>query len=246
MKFKIWTAFGMLTLGLVLSGAQVHAGFFDIFRADLKFKLVVDRTEGLSVGDAVEFEDEAGRRQAIGRISAIAPAGAGQPVLAVTIDARHKDLVRQGSRVVVDRPWMTGGTVRVYIVTPADQADSPPLPSEAVVVARTAAAETAEQVLGRVQVFVDSLIGRSREYLERLRAEIDRGDLDRFVDQLKDTARIVGRYTREQKEKFATEVLPQMERLMDSARRRFEQLKDPHKGEELEREFKRIKEELAV
>ena len=246
MKFKIWTAVVMLTLGLVLTGARAHAGFFDIFRSDLKFKLVVDRTDGLSVGDAVAFEDEAGQRQAIGRITAIFPAGAAQPVLAIAIDARHKDRVRQGSRVIIDRPWTADGAAHLYIVTPADQADSPPLPSEAVVTARTAAAEKTEQLLGRVRVFMDSLIERSREYLERLQTEIDGGEFDRFVDQLKDTARIVGRYSREQKEKFATQVLPELERLMDSARRRFEQLKDPHKGEELEREFKRIKEELAV
>lgn len=53
-------------------------------------------------------------------------------------------------------------------------------------------------------------------------------------------------HTREQKDRFAREVLPELERLMEDARRRFDQMKDPQRGEELEREFRRIQEALAV
>ena len=45
---------------------------------------------------------------------------------------------------------------------------------------------------------------------------------------------------------FRKEILPELERLMESARQRFKEQPDPQQEEKLEREFKRLKEELSV
>lgn len=243
-RFRFVTV--LCLLGLWLFVPTARAGFFDFLRSDLEFRLLVETTEGLAVGDPVAFEDGDGRRETVGRIAAIPDDRGGAPVVTVRVDAEHKDRVRAGSRVIVDRPLVGEEKARVYIVTPPEQAESPPLRSGAVVVARSAVAEKAEQVMGQVQSFIESLLGRSRRYLERLRQEIDRGEVDRFMERLRETARTVGGYTRAQKERFEREVLPELERLMEEARHRFEELKEPRRGEELEREFLRLKEELAV
>ena len=236
----------LLALGLWLGAANASAGFLDIFRPDLKFDLMVDRTEGLKVGDAVELQNETGQEQVIGRIDAIPDARGGQPLVKIRIQSRYKDQVRAGSRVVVDRPWLQDRAVRIYIVTPADQVASEPLRSGAVVPSHSAVADKTARMAGRVQAFMETLLERSREYLDHLRSEVDQGNFDQFLDRLKDTARTVTRYTREQKERFTREILPELERMMESARKHFEQMRDPRKEEELEQEFKRLKEELAV
>ncbi len=246
MNHSIRIAAVLLALGIVFPGGRAHAGLLDIFRSDLELTLVVDRTEGLRTGDAVEFQDETGRRQAIGRIAAIPDDGGGQPVVSVRIDARYKDRVRTGSRAVVDRSWAGEGPARIYIVTPEDQAASPPLRSGAVMRAQSLAADRAARIAGRVQAFMEKLLERSREYLDQLRSEVDRGNLDKFKDQLGKMAGAVSRYTREQKERFTREVLPELERIMESARRRFKAMQDPEKQKELEREYQRIKEGLAA
>ncbi len=245
MKPRLLTA-ALMMAGLLTVGAPAQAGLLDVFRADLAFTLVVDRSEGLRVGDPVEFEDESGRREVIGRIAAIPDSRGGEPVASIRIDARHKERVRSGSRVIIDRPAMADAAVRIYIVTPEDRRDAEPLRSGALMLARTPVDEKAERVAGQVRVFMERLLDRSRQYLDRLKAEIDDGQLDRFMEQLEETARAVSRYSQEQKERFAKEVLPELERLMESARKRFQDQPDPQRQEDLEREFKRLKEELSV
>jgi ABC-type transporter Mla subunit MlaD len=236
----------LLTVGLLLIDAPARAGLMDIFRSDLAFTLVVDRADGLRTGDPVEFENADGRREVIGRIDAIPDPGGGDPVVSIRIEARHKERVRAGSRVVLDRPWMGDGAARIYIVTPEEARDTEPMRSGAVVQARTPAAEKAERMAGQVQILMEQLLDRSRQYLDRLKTEIDGGQWDRFMDQLEDTARTVERYSREQKERFSKEILPELERLMESARQRFRENPDPQREEKMEREYKRLKEELSV
>ena len=246
MRHRLNVAAVLLALGLCLGAANASAGFLDIFRPDLKFDLMVDRTEGLKVGDAVEFQNETGQRQVIGRIDAVPDARGGQPLVKIRIQSRHKDQVRAGSRVVVDRPWLGERTVRIYIVTPMDQAASEPLRSGAVVQSRSAVADKTARMADRVQALMETFLERSREYLDHLRSEVDQGHFDQFMDRLKDTARAVTRYTREQKDRFTREILPELERMMESARKHFQETHDPRKGEELEKAYKRLKEELAV
>jgi hypothetical protein len=231
---------------LLTAGAPARAGLLDIFRSDLEFTLVVDRTDGLRAGDPVELEESDGRRELIGRIDAIPDSGGGDPVVAIRIDARHKERVRAGSRVVVDRPWMSEGPARIYIVTPSGHEDAEPLRSGAVVMARSPAAEKAERVAEQVQRFMEALGDRSRESLDHLKKEIEGGRLDRFMEQLNEGARAAEKYSREQKERFAKEILPELERLMESARQRFRERPDPEQEKKLEQEFKRLKEELSV
>jgi hypothetical protein len=45
---------------------------------------------------------------------------------------------------------------------------------------------------------------------------------------------------------FRKEILPELERLMESARQRFRERPDPEQEKKLEQEFKRLKEELSV
>jgi len=45
---------------------------------------------------------------------------------------------------------------------------------------------------------------------------------------------------------FRKEILPELERLMESARQRFRKRPDPEQEKKLEQEFKRLKEELSV
>jgi hypothetical protein len=45
---------------------------------------------------------------------------------------------------------------------------------------------------------------------------------------------------------FREEILPELEGLMESARRRFRERPDPEQEKKLEQEFKRLKEELSV
>ncbi|HDI60066.1 MAG TPA: hypothetical protein ENF48_06920 [Desulfobacteraceae bacterium] len=246
MKRRRLMAAAFVMIGLFTAGAPARAGLLDVFRTDLEFTLVVDRTEGLRVGGPVEFEDIDGRREVIGCIDAIPDPGGGDPVVSIRIEARHKERVRAGSRVIVDRPWMGDGAVRLYIVTPSGQEGAEPLRSGAVVVARSPAAEKRQRLTERVQRFMETLGERSQAYLERLKREIEGGQLDSFMDQLDETARAAEKYSREQKERFAEEILPELERLMESARQRFKEKPDPQQEEKLEREFKRLKEELSV
>lgn len=236
----------LMMAGLLTAGAPARAGLLDVFRADLAFTLVVDRTEGFRAGDPVELEEGDGRREVVGRIDKIPDPGGGDPVVSIRIDARHKERVRAGSRVIVDRPWMADGAVRVYIVPPAGREDAALLQSGAVVMARSPASEKAGRITEQLQRFMEALGDRSQGYLEGLKNDIDSGRLDRFVDQLEETARAAERYSREQKERFAKEVLPELERLMESARQRFRARPDPQQEEKLEREFQRLKEETSV
>jgi hypothetical protein len=45
---------------------------------------------------------------------------------------------------------------------------------------------------------------------------------------------------------FREEILPELERLMESARQRFRERPEPEQEKKLEQEFKRLKEELSV
>jgi hypothetical protein len=246
MKRRLLMAAALVILGFCMATAPARAGLLDVFRTDLAFTLVVDSTDGMRAGDPVELEDNDGRREVIGRIDRIPDPGGGDPVVSVRIDASHKKRVRAGSRVILDRPWMSDGAVRIYIVSPAGQENAAPLQSGAVVMARSPASEKAGRITEQLQRFMEALGNRSQAYLERLKNEIDGGQLDRFMDQLDETARAAERYSREQKERFAKEILPELERLMESARQRFKEQPDPQQEEKLEREFKRLKEELAV
>jgi hypothetical protein len=236
----------LMMVGLLTAGAPVQAGLLDVFRADLELTVVVDRIEGLRAGDPVEFQDNDGRREIIGRIDAIPDAHGGDPVISVHIEAQHKERVRAGSRVILERPWRSDGAARISILPPAGQPDTEPMRSGAVVMARSPASEKAERMTEQVQRFMEALGERSQMYLERFKDEIDSGRLDRFMNQLDETVRSAERYSREQKERFTREILPELERLMDSARRRFKENPDPQQEEKLEREFRRLKEELAV
>lgn len=246
MKRRLLVTAALVIFALSPTGPPARAGLLDVFRTDLAFTLVVDRSDGLRVGDPVEFQDNDGRREVIGRIDAIPDPVGGDPVVSVRIDARHKERVLAGSRVIVDRPWMNDDAVRIYIVPPDDPQVAEPLRSGAVVMARSPASEKAERITEQVQRLMEALGDRSQGYLERLKNEIDSGRLDRFMDQLDEAARTVERYSREQKERFAKEILPELEWLMESARRRFKAQPDPQQEEKLEREFKRLKEELSV
>jgi hypothetical protein len=226
--------------------ADAQAGFWDLFRPDLKFTLVVDRTAGFKVDDPVYVHEQDGRREVIGRIEAIPDAAGGRPVLAIRIQARHKDRVRAGSRVVVDRSGTDDGTPRTTPPPPGTPPASPPRGAGAVGEAHSAAADTAARAAERVQTWMGGLLERSRDYFDRLWSKIDQDDLDQFTRHLRETADAVARYTREQKTRFSREVLPELERMMESARQRFRKMRDPDKEKDLEREFRRIQEELAI
>jgi hypothetical protein len=217
-----------------------------ILHSDLELKMMVQDARGLHENTPI-YMVQPQAEACVGRITKVKSTETGNSILYLSIKYDYRALIHEGSLFMVNRPLLSMAPSSILIDTlPKDKA-TPRLESGSIVHETSYAQYNLMMASIAMKDVFDSFMQQSKAFINELEDYINSNEFDQFMSQLNQLSKDIATFTKEQKERFENEILPQLEKKMDEAMKNFTKNdQDYKKKEQLQKKMNQIKDQLQV
>lgn len=216
-----------------------------LFKGDLKVNVIYEDTKNLAVNNVVYMEDAA-EKTVIGFVKKIKQTEEGNKLVNLIIEHDYRDMIFSNTMFVLNSSLFANESPGILAATIPSELPAAPLESGDVVKGVTYTEYSLAMARKGTLEFIDAASAKAKEYFENLKTYSDEFDMDEFMSQLRETARAVGDFSKEQKEKFVKEILPEIERLMEDAKKNLDQNGSTKDKQQLEKEYEKLKDNVEI
>ncbi len=220
----------------------ILAGCDNFLNPSLKISVLFRDTKGVQVGAAVIHTDS---KQQIGKVTKVEVLKNGEIAIDLEIQPEFKDLVRKKALFALDSPIFGNYPVRVVMrMLPEDTANSP-LATGATVPGVSWAEYNTTDMFAKFRPMISDLIKQWEDAVDELDRYLKSKDFDQFLQSLGDEAERIENFTKEQKQQFEDEILPELEKKVDQAIKQFEKMMEKSEIEKLQKKLDEMKKKLG-
>ncbi len=228
----------------VLSGCDSKP-VVDLFKKDLKVKVSFNDTDGLSTDSPVYMEDS-GEKGPIGQVKEIETTEEGNKLVHLAIKYDYRKLIFTNTMFVLDNPVIGNEQTSILVATVGKDSLAKPLKSGTTVKGSTLTDYNIALAKKGMSEMLDNASVQAKKYLDDFNKYVESFDMDKFISQLDETTKAITEYSKEQKEKFDREILPQIEKLTKELEKKLEQKGDDRERKKLEKEYEKLKDGVAI
>ena len=241
---KLLLIFCFIVLGYSISGCDSKP-IADLFEKDLKVNVVFKDTDDL-LSDSVVYMEEDNERVNIGSVKEIEINKDANKVVHLAILYDYRDLMNTGTMFVLDSPFIGNEQTRILVANVARDSLATPLKSGATVNGSTWTDYNIALAKKGMSELMDDASVQAKKYLNEFNKYVESFDMDQFISQVQETTDAISKFSKEQKENFEKEVLPEIEKLIEDIEKKLEQSGDDEDMRKLEKEYEKLKDSVAI
>jgi len=243
MKKSLKVVFLTACLAVMVSGCD---SVQNIFSRDLNLKMMVENADGLNENSLVYLVREEHEAR-IGAVRKIKSAKGGTSIVYLSIDRIFKDKIREGTLFMVNRSLLSVDPPSILVDTLPKDSGNPRLGSGSIVYETSYQKYNLMVASAVMKDVYDAFMQQSTQFVRKLEEYIHSDEFDQFISLLDQLSNDISTFTKEQKDRFENEILPQLEEKMEEAMKNFTgDGQEKEREEQLRKEMNQIKNQLQV